>query len=148
SAATLKGGAQRYLLKDKQAFIAEFTEQLAGPSKHSRVEVFYTPYAAAPNLPFPPLPNFLVLWWDVVDGPDPNTPNGAPDLKTACALSKAGEFGAPFLSGILNYAAGYVRASQYFSNPYNPFHIPPVPTAGFAAIALDQIESQVGAAHD
>src|SRR5262249_9797279 len=37
--------------------------------------------------------------------------------------------------------------SQYYSNPYDPFHVPPVPTAGFAAIALDEIESQACAAH-
>jgi hypothetical protein len=146
-ATTLQGGMQRHLLKDKQAFVAAFTTQLTGSSKHSRMEVFYTPYAAAPNLPFPPLPNFLVLWWDVVDNPEPKTPNAAPDPQTACSLAHAGEFGAPFLGGIAGYAAKWVRDSQYFSNPYNPFHIPPVPTAGFAAIALDEIESQAGAAN-
>jgi D-arabinono-1,4-lactone oxidase len=35
-----------------------------------------------------------------------------------------------------------------FSNPYDPFHFPvPVPTAGFAAIALNEIESQTDAAN-
>ncbi|HEX3476402.1 MAG TPA: D-arabinono-1,4-lactone oxidase [Kofleriaceae bacterium] len=146
-ATTLRGGMQRHLLKDKQAFAAAFTAQLTGPSKHGRMEVFYTPYAAAPNLPFPPLPNFLVLWWDVVDNPEPKIPNAATHPQTACALSQAGDFGAPFLGGIGGYAAKWVRESQYFSNPYNPFHFPPVPTAGFAAIALDEIESQAGAAN-
>jgi hypothetical protein len=104
-----------------------------------------TPYAAAPNLPFPPLPNFLVLWWDVEDSPDPQTPNASSDPKTACAIAQAGAFGAPLLDGIAKYAAQDVRASQYFSNPYNPFHIPSVPAAGYAAIALDEIGSQAGA---
>ena len=53
-ATTLQGGTRRYLLKDKQAFVAEFKKQLTGPAKHSRIEVFYTPYAAARNVPFPP----------------------------------------------------------------------------------------------
>ncbi|MEP7310613.1 MAG: D-arabinono-1,4-lactone oxidase [Acidobacteriota bacterium] len=147
-ATTLQGGTIRYLLKDKQAFVAEFKRQLTGPAKHSRMEVFYTPYAAAPNLPFPALANFLVLWWDVVDNPDPKIPNTAPDPKTACSLSQEGVFGAPLLGGIKGFAAKYVRESQYFSNPYNPFHFPPVPTAGFAAIALDEIESQSAAANN
>ena len=99
-ATTLRGGTTRYLLKDKQAFVAEFKKQLTGPAKHTRMEVFYTPYAAAPNLPFLPLPNFLVLWWDAVDNPDPKTPNSAPDPKTACALSQEGVFGAPLLGGL------------------------------------------------
>jgi FAD binding domain/D-arabinono-1,4-lactone oxidase len=147
-ATTLTGGTTRYLLKDKQAFVAEFTKQLMGPAKHSRIEAFYTPYAAAPNLPFPPLRNFLVLWWDAVENPNQKSPNTAPDPKTACALSQEGSFGAPLLGGITGYAAKYVRESQYYSNPYNPFHFPPVPTAGFAAIALDEIESQAGAANN
>jgi hypothetical protein len=147
-ATTLQGGTQRHLLKDKKAFVATFQEQLTGPSKHSRIEAFYTPYAAAPNVPFPPLPNFLVLWWDVVANPQPQTPNAASDPATACALAKKGEFGAPFLGGLAGYAAQYVRESQYYSNPYDPFHIPPVPTAGYAAIALDEIESQAGTANE
>jgi len=146
-ATTLQGGTKRYLLKDKVAFIAEFEQQLTGTGKHDRIEVFYTPYAAAPNVPFPALPNFLVLWWDVVENPNPKPPNAAPAPKTACTLSKEGKFGAPLLGGLAQYAAKYVRESQYYSNPYNPLHFPPVPTAGFAAIALDEIESQAGAAN-
>ncbi|KAG1648476.1 hypothetical protein GQR58_029794 [Nymphon striatum] len=42
---------------------------------------------------------------------------------------------------------GYVRASQYYSDPYNPFHFPPIPSAGFCAISLDEIESQANAAN-
>ena len=145
-ATSLQGGMQRYKLRDKQAFVTQFKDLLTGPSKHTRVEAFYTPYAAAPNVPFVPLPNFLVLWWDVVD-PAKKTPNSAPTPPTACTLSHEGKFGAPFLGGLAGYAAKYVRDSQYFSNPYDPLHLPPVPTAGYAAIALDEIESQASAAN-
>lgn len=141
-ATTLQGGAQRYLVKDKQAFIAQLTNLLTGPSKHTRMEVFYTPYAAAPNVPWFDLPNFLVLWWNVVDNPQTKTPNAAADPQTACVLAQEGEFGAPNLGGIAGYAAKYLRASQYYSNPYDPLQFPPMPTAGFAALALDEIESQ------
>jgi FAD/FMN-containing dehydrogenase len=146
-ATTVQGSSKRYLLKDKPAFIAQLQQLLTGPAKHDRMEVFYTPYAAAPNLPFPPLPNFLVLGWNVVGNPEPKTPNKATDPATACVLAHEGKFGAPMLGGIAGYAAKFVRASQYFSNPYDPFHLPPVPTAGFAAIALDEIERQAGAAN-
>jgi hypothetical protein len=52
------------------------------------------------------------------------------------------------LGGLAGYAAQFVRDSQYYSNPYNPLHVPPVPTAGFAAIALDEIELQAAAANE
>ncbi|HEY5777818.1 MAG TPA: FAD-binding protein [Terrimicrobiaceae bacterium] len=148
-ATTLQGSARQYLLKDKKAFIAQFAQLLAGPSKHDRIETFYTPYAAAPNLPFPVrLDNFLVLGWDVVKNPQPQTPNAAPDPKTACTLAGEDEYGAPFLDGIGQYASRYVRESQYYYNPYDPFHFPvPVPPSGFAAIAIDVIKSQVQAAN-
>src|SRR5688572_27949204 len=35
-ATTLPGGTQRYLLKDKAAFVKQFTELLTGPAKHDR----------------------------------------------------------------------------------------------------------------
>lgn len=148
-ATTLQGGMERYLLKDKQAFIAEFKKLLTGPSKHTRMEVFYTPYAAAPNLPVvPPMPNFLTLWWDVVANPEPPTPNSALAPKTACTLAQAGEFGAPLLGGLAQYGVKYVRESQYYANAYDPFHFPPVPPSGFAAIALDEIEKQAAKANE
>ena len=134
------------MLKDKQAFIAQLTNLLTGPSKHTRMEVFYTPYAAAPNVPWVDLPNFLVLWWNVVDNPETKTPNAAADPQTACVQAQQGEFGAPSLGGIAGYAAQYLRASQYYSDPYDPLQFPPVPTAGFAALALNEIESQAAAA--
>ena len=143
-ATTVQGRTDRYLLKDRQAFIDKFKTLTA---EYDRMEVFYSPYAAAPNVPFVPLPNFLVLGWKTVADPDPKTPNSAPDPTTACALAGKGEFGAPFLGGLAGYGAKYVRESQYFSDPYSPFHFPPVPTAGFTAIALDEIESQAGAAN-
>lgn len=146
-ATTLSGGTTRYLLKDKQSFIAGLTKLLTGPTKHSRMEVFYTPYAAAPNLPFLPLPNFLVLWWNVVENPDQKKPNTASDVTTACVNAHNNQFGAPNLGGIMGYGAQFVRASQYYSNPYNPFQLPPVPTAGFTAIALDEIQSQADTAN-
>lgn len=142
-ATTLQGGKERYLLKDKAAFTAKFKELLTGPSKHTRIETFYTPYAAAKNLPFPALKNFLALWWDVVENPQPETPNSANTPPTACTLSHEGEFGAKYLEGLEHYAVKYVRASQYFESPYSPFHFPPVPPSGYAAIALDNIEKQV-----
>ncbi|MBV8614832.1 MAG: FAD-binding protein [Acetobacteraceae bacterium] len=144
-ATTVQGQTARYLLKDRQAFIDKFKSLTA---EFDRMEAFYSPYAAAPNVPFVPLPNFLVLGWNTVANPDPKTPNSAADPATACALAGKGEFGAPFLGGLAGYGAKYVRESQYFSDPYNPFHLPPVPTAGYAAIALDEIESQAGAANE
>jgi hypothetical protein len=146
-ATTLKGGRQRYLWKDKQAFIAGMQQLLSGRSKHDRMEIFYTPYAAAPNLPWVDIENFLVLWWDVVGNPDPKTPNSAPMPETACTLANQGDWGAPVLTGIKGYAAQYVRESQYWSNAYNPVQgFPPVPPSAFAAIALDEIQSQVDTA--
>jgi hypothetical protein len=139
---TVQGRTDRYLLQDRQAFVDKFKTLTA---EFDRMEVFYSPYAAAPNVPIGPFPNFLVLGWNTVA--DPKTPNSALDPATACDLARKGEFGAPFLGGLAGYAAKYVRESQYFSNPFNPFHFPPVPTAGFTAIALDEIESQAGAAN-
>ena len=143
-ATTVQGRTDRHLLQNRRAFIDKFKTLTA---QFDRMEVFYSPYAAAPNVPFVPLPNFLVLGWNIVANPDPKTPNSAPDPTSACVLAEKGEFGAPFLGGLAGYGAKYVRESQYFSNPYNPLHLPPVPTAGFAAIALDEIESQAGAAN-
>jgi FAD/FMN-containing dehydrogenase len=145
SATTLAGGTTRYLLKDKAAFVAQFEQLLTGPSKHDRMEVFYTPYAAAPNLPFFDLPNFLVLWWNENNNSGPV--NSAATPETACELLKGGRFGAALLGGLAQYGANYVRESQYFPNPYSPLHIPPVPTSGYAAIALDEIEAQAAAAN-
>lgn len=146
-ATTLQGNQKRYLLADQKAFVAKFKELLTAPGGHTRVESFYTPYAAASNVPFVHLPNFLVLWWDTVQHPHPETPNGAQDPKTACTFAHEGKYGAPVLDGIASYAVKYVRESQYFSDAYDPFHIPPVPPSGYTAIALDEIEKQVAQAN-
>jgi FAD/FMN-containing dehydrogenase len=147
-ATTLKGETKRYLLKNKDMFIGEFQKLLTGPSKYDRMEAFYSPYAAAPNMPVGALPNFLLLGYNTVGNPEPKTRNSSPDPQTACTLAGGGNFGAPMLGGLAGYAAQFVRDSQYYSNPYNPLHVPPVPTAGFAAIALDEIESQAAAANE
>ena len=86
---TLQGGTQKYSWANKQAFVTGMQGLLAGPSKHDRLEVFFTPYAA----PFSQ-PNFLVLWWDVVANPNPQMPNSATDPATACTLAQEGTFGA------------------------------------------------------
>ena len=141
-ATTLKGEVKNYLCKDKAAFISTFQSLLTGPSKHDRMEVFYTPYAAAPNLPFPvALENFLVLSWDVVGNPDKKIPNGSVTPRTACSLASSDEYGAPYVSGLKHYALPSVRASQYYASAYDPIHIPPIPPSGFAKIAMDVIES-------
>ena len=146
-ATTLQGDQTRFLLENQAAFVAKFKELLTGPGAHTRVESFYTPYAAAPNVPFVHLPNFLVLWWDVVKNPQPQTPNSEPNPKTACTLAGEGQYGAPLIGGIASYAVEYVRKSQYFYDAYDPFHIPPVPPSGYTAIALDEIEKQVALAN-
>jgi len=48
---TLQGGTERYRLLTKSDFVAKFKELLTGPTKHTRLESFFTPYAAQ----FPPL---------------------------------------------------------------------------------------------
>ncbi|WP_181314499.1 D-arabinono-1,4-lactone oxidase [Phormidesmis priestleyi] len=147
-ATTLKGEVKNYLCEDKAAFISTFKKMLTGPSKHDRMEVFYTPYAAAPNLPFPvSLENFLVLSWDIVNNPAEKIPNESVTPQTACALAGSDEFGAPYVSGIKDFALPSVRASQYYPNAYDPFHTPPIPPSGFVKIAMDVIESQANTAN-
>ena len=145
---TLQGGNARFLLADRASFIAKFKDLLTGSTKHDRIEAFYTPYAAAPNLPVvQPMENFLVLWWDEVANPSPQVPNTATNPEGACDMSHDNKFGAPDLGKLADFAAEYLRASQYYSSPYDFLKFPPVPTSGFVAIALDQIESQVATAH-
>lgn len=147
-ATTLKGEVKNYLCKDKAEFISTFRPLLTGPSKHDRMEVFYTPYAAAANLPFPvSLDNFLVLSWDVINDPDKKIPNESVTPQTACSLAGADEYGAPYVSGIKHYTLPSIRASQYYSSAYDPVHIPPIPPSGFAKIAMDVIESSAEAAN-
>jgi FAD/FMN-containing dehydrogenase len=135
---TLQGGTARYRLLTKSDFVAKFKELLTGPTKHSRVESFFTPYAA----PFPPFANFLVLWWDVVANPNPQIPNSPLTPESACELSQKDEFGAPSI-GIGQFGEAVIRASQTTDPYWSPFAGPAVITA----IALDEIETQAGAAN-
>jgi FAD/FMN-containing dehydrogenase len=135
---TLQGSKERFLAATKQDFIAEYKKRLLGPGKHDRMECFFTPYAA----PFK-IDNHLVLWWNVVQNPSPQIPNAAPTPPTACALSSANEFGAGLID-IGTFGAQVIRDSQTFKDYWNPFAGPAV----IAAIALDQIESQVKAANE
>ena len=69
---TLQGGTEELRLVDKPAFVKKFKTLLGN---HNRVETFFTPYAAA----WPPFPNFLALFWDVVTDPSSKIPNTPPD---------------------------------------------------------------------
>jgi hypothetical protein len=120
---TLQGGTQRYLWKDQQSFITGMQELLTGSSKHDRLEVFFTPYAAPWNVE-----NFLVLWWDIVANPNPTIPNAATEPPTACVLSRKGEFG-----------AGKIPSPGVADTQYLSLY---VPAAALAAIALDVIVLQ------
>jgi FAD/FMN-containing dehydrogenase len=135
---TLQGGKERYRLLTKSDFVAKFKELLTGPAKHTRLESFFTPYAAQ----FPPFGNFLVLWWDVVANPNPPIRNSAVEPKSACELSREDQFGAPLI-GIGNFGEEVVRASQTTDPYWSPFAGPAV----VAAIGLYEIESQVGTAN-
>jgi hypothetical protein len=80
---TLQGGKEKYRLLTKSDFVAKFKELFTGPTRHTRLESFFTPYAAQ----FPPFGNFLVLWWDVIANPNPPISNSAaeplqPPLRT------------------------------------------------------------------
>ena len=135
---TLQGSKERFLAATKQDFIAEYKKRLVGPGKHDRMECFFTPYAA----PFK-IDNHLVLWWNVVQNPSPPISKPAPTPQSACALSNANVFGAGLID-IGTFGAEVIRDSQTFRDYWNPFAGPAV----IAAIALDQIESQVKAANE
>jgi hypothetical protein len=135
---TVQGSKERFLAATKQDFIAEYKKRLVGSGKHDRMECFFTPYAA----PFK-INNHLVLWWNVVQNPSPQIPNSAPTPPSACALSNANDFGAGLID-IGKFGAQVIRDSQTFKDYWNPFAGPAV----IAAIALDQIESQVKAANE
>jgi FAD/FMN-containing dehydrogenase len=138
---TLQGGHDWYLetpfptvgeQQKKANFISTFKDLLA---KHTRMECFFTPYAAA----WPATYSAFVLWWDFVANPNPTVPNSAvkPD-QTACELSRENQFGAPLIGGIGKYAPIAIRAAQaeYFS----------LVSSVITKFALDEIESQGEAA--
>nr|WP_241865563.1 D-arabinono-1,4-lactone oxidase [Paracoccus salsus] len=141
-ATSLKGATRRFLAADKSSFVAALKPMLSGPTKSDRMEVFYTPYAAKVGIN-----NFLALTWDEVANPTPRTPNQPVGSASPCALADKGDFGAPFMTGLAEWGVQYVRASQLYNDPYNVFEFPPVPTSGFVAIGLDDIEKQAKAAN-
>ena len=134
---TLQGSSARFLAATKSDFIAKYKERLVGSKKHDRMECFFTPYAA----PFK-IDNHLVVWWNVVQNPNPQIPNSAPTPQTACALSNANQFGAGLID-IGDFGAKVIRDSQTFRDYWNPFAGPAV----IAAFALNEIESQVSTAN-
>jgi FAD/FMN-containing dehydrogenase len=134
---TVQGSMSRFLLATKSDFVAKYKELLTGSTKHTRLESFFTPYAA----PFD-IKNYLALWWDVVDNPNPQIPNSAPKPPTACDLSHQNQFGAPSI-GIGQFGEAVVRHSQTTDPYWSPLAGPAVITA----VALDVIESQVGTAN-
>ena len=139
---TLQGGTQRYLLATKSDFVAKFKELLTGQTKHTRLECFFTPYAAPWWVK-----NFLALWWDVVENPKPGIriseiPKPAVEPKTACELSHEDQYGAPLI-GIGEFLEPVILDAQTADSCWSPFAGPAVITA----IALDQIESQVKTAN-
>jgi FAD/FMN-containing dehydrogenase len=151
-ATSLSGAWQEYGVKDKAAFIDEFRPLLAN---HTRLEIFFTPYATY-AVGFPLYAhNFLALWWDVVADPSPKTPNRAPQPypATACDLANKAppEYGAP-VGQIAEITAQNVAVqAQYMAKPgnttagaledgiYNP--------AIITAAAFKAIESQVDTAN-
>jgi hypothetical protein len=134
---TLQGSSERFLAATKSDFIAKYKERLVGSKKHDRMECFFTPYAA----PFK-IDNHLVVWWNVVQNPSPQIKNSAPTPQTACALSTANRFGAGLID-IGDFGATVIRDSQTFRDYWNPFAGPAV----IAALALNEIESQVSTAN-
>jgi FAD/FMN-containing dehydrogenase len=135
---TLQGGTERFLLTSKAAFVAKFKHLLTGQSKHTRMESFFTPYAAGFGIN-----NFLILWWDVVSNPQPQIPNSAPTQKTACELSRQDKFGAPLI-GIGKFGERVIIASQTTDPYWSPLAGPAV----IAAIGLDTIERDAKAANE
>jgi D-arabinono-1,4-lactone oxidase len=134
-ATTLQGSVERYGLKDKAAFVKQFKQIL---TTHSRVESFFTPYAT--DWIWIGAKNFLVLWWDVVNDPNPKTPNTPPNPYPATACALAGEtppeYGAAILTGIAQFGAVLAQQSQYDEIAVNPLAGPAVITAS----GLDVIE--------
>jgi FAD/FMN-containing dehydrogenase len=135
---TLQGGTEELRLVDKPSFVEKFKTLLGN---HTRVETFFTPYAAA----WWPAPNFLALFWDVVTNPSEKIPNAPPDPPpdNACVLAgkQPPQYGAPYLTGIAQYGAEFALQSQYFDSAIEG-------AAEITAIATFQvIEPEVAAAN-
>ena len=137
-------------LGDKSAFVAKFEELV---NAHARLEVFFTPYATADVGSPLYTKNFLILWWDVVDRPTPQTPNQPPNVPDACVLAGKNppEYGAPYLAGLAQYGADVAQQAQYSKSPgntplgaledgiYNP--------AIIAAVTFEVVEPEVSTAN-
>ncbi|MGO9271378.1 MAG: FAD-binding protein [Terriglobia bacterium] len=151
-ATTLQGDIKRLGLADKSAFIEEFTKLL----KHTRLETFFTPYATDSILLSEVFPNFLALWWDVVDEPAPKNPNEPPnpDPPNACVLAgkQPPEYGAPYMEGIAEYGADAAQRAQYAVYPGNTpqglFEDGLDNPAVIAAIVFDVVKPQVTTANE
>ena len=137
---TLQGGTQRFGLKDKSAFVQTYKTLLA---THTRVESFFTPYAT--DWIWIGAKNFMILWWDVINNPSPQTPNIPTAPPNACMLAgkQPPQYGAPYLSGISQFGAVLAESSQYDTVAVNPVAGPAV----IAAVGLDVIESDGTAAN-
>ncbi len=151
-ATTLQGGTKRYGIKDKSDFIAQFQSLL---SSHTRLEIFFTPYATE-YVKTLGTKNFLALWWDVVNDPTHKLANQPPQPYPATACSLAGqlqpEYGAPNLGDVAEGVAQNVAVkAQYVkrsgNSPIGMFENGISNPAIIAAIAFDQVEKQVGAAN-
>jgi FAD/FMN-containing dehydrogenase len=140
---TLQGGHKWYMEtpfpwaneeQQKANFIATFKDLLA---KHTRLECFYTPYAAEVAWTY----SAFVLWWDLVANPNPCIKNSPvkPD-QTVCELSKENEFGAPLIDGIGKYAPTAIRWAQAERSP--------LVASIITKLALNEIESQVQTANE
>jgi hypothetical protein len=137
-ATTLKGGLETYAIRDSSTFVTRFQTLL---KNHTRLETFFTPYAAAYFLD-----NFWALWWDVVDekldlSKTPNRPP-RPYPVTACNLASQPqpEYGAPYLSEAGESFAQIAAQSAQLSDSA-------IPSAVIARTALEVISSQVAAAN-
>ena len=120
--------------QQKANFVTTFTGLLAS---HTRMECFFTPYAAA----WPGMSSALVLWWDQVSNPSPQIPNSATAPETACELSEENQFGAPLLGGLGKYAPIAIRAAQAANSSLLGG------ASVITKIALDEIQSQADAAN-
>ena len=148
---TLRGGTKWLGLPDRSTFVAEFQKLVKA---HTRLEVFFTPYATAyVGLPLD-AKNFLALWWDVVDRPSPEDPNEPPDAPDPCVLASENppQYGAPYLAGWARYGAEIAEQAQYSKSPGNTveglFEDDINNPAIIAAAAFHVVDDQVDAANE
>lgn len=151
-ATTLQGGTKRYGIRDKSDFIAQFQPLL---SSHTRLEIFFTPYATE-YVETLGTKNLLALWWDVVNDPTQKIANQPPQPYPATACNLAGqpqpEYGAPNLGEVVEGVAQNVAVkAQYVkrsgNSPIGMFENGIYNPAVIAATAFNEIEKQVGKAN-